>query len=319
MGVKFDYFLATGLAVGMLGISEQALAKDTLPGELLPKAKQLAPISNWVLDYAQDNCRLVRTFGSTDDRHFLAINQAWPHQGFSLTLAGSSFRRYRRGARAHMGLQSDVPMLRFDLPPMGEMDTFGPAVVLASVGVDSEGEGAHPRLRVGEFPSGSETQDEAPTLLRAGLDPAEGAKIERVIIKAHGKTTSFETGNLKSAFEALNACGADLLKDWGLDAEKHISYLPAQWLNQEEVVRRLQRRYPSAALRAGKQAIFRMRVIIDEQGAIAECEVNAATTVEKLESPACEEMLEARFSPALDKNGQPMRSFYASTISYRIN
>jgi len=140
-----------------------------------------------------------------------------------------------------------------------------------------------------------------------------------MIRRSGGKPVSFETGNLKDAFEALNTCTSDLLKDWGLDPAKHASYTPVNWTNQDEVTKKIQRLYPTAALNRGEQAIFRMLVIVDEQGTVTDCQINAATNVDALASPACQEMSDASFSPAIDENGNPMRSFYATTVSYQIS
>jgi len=65
--------------------------------------------------------------------------------------------------------------------------------------------------------------------------------------------------------------------------------------------------------------MFHMRLIVNEQGEMEECFMSAATTTEKLESPACTEFENAEFSPALDTNGEPMRSYYATRITYVIN
>lgn len=313
MVARSSFPSAAVIGLALVCAQSPALGADDYPNEIAAKAKPLSPVSNWALDYGENQCRLARIFGTDDDQHLLYIDQGWPGHSFSLSFAGSSFKRYRRDARAQIGLQSDAPMLRFRLPPVGEMGRFGPAVILASVGVSSGKDSAIPRLRVG-------TSDEpTPTsLVSAALDPSEGAKIDRIVLKRGGNAVTYETGNMRGAFEALNTCTADLLEDWGLDPEKHLSFAPAKWLNRDKVVSQIQRRYPPSALNDGEQAIFQMRAIIDETGRVESCKIFAATSADKLVSPACDAMMGARFEPAQDDEGQPMRSFYASTVSYRI-
>jgi len=150
--------VATTSAASLMVIgASPAQANDTFPRELLPKAQQLEPSSNWGLDYAQDGCRLARLFGSDNDQHLLYIEQAWPGDSFTLTMAGAAFKRFRSGGRAYLGLQNDVPMLRFELPPTGNLGQFGPAVIISSVGVNNGRNGVIPRLRVG-----SETESHDP-------------------------------------------------------------------------------------------------------------------------------------------------------------
>lgn len=63
---------------------------------------------------------------------------------------------------------------------------------------------------------------------------------------------------------------------------------------------------------------MRLRVIVNPQGRVEDCAIIKATETEKLELPACKVMEDATFEPALDAAGQPMRSFYATTITYVI-
>jgi TonB family protein len=90
-------------------------------------------------------------------------------------------------------------------------------------------------------------------------------------------------------------------------------------MNEEPVTRRIAAVYPRTALMRGEQAIVRLHVIVSETGRVEECVINGATIADNLESPACKEMEQAEFAPALDANGDPFRSFYATSIIYRIN
>jgi len=304
-----------GAALALTGAHAPVIAEDTYPDKWVSNAERLPPISNWALDYAEDNCRLARLFGTEEDQHLLFIEQAWPRNGFSLTAAGSSFRRYRRGGVAFVGLQNDVPMRRIELPPTARTDSFGPTIILNLELTPSAEESA-------PSPGASANADDDSQRAQgiAGLDTVEGTKINRVIFRRPtGKPVSFETGNLEAAFRALNACTSDLLQEWGLDPAKHQSFTRANWLNQEQIVPAILESYPSKALSRGEQAIFRMRVIIEEDGGVSDCQISAATIAEGFGSPACAEMQAARFSPALDEEGNPMRSFFATTVSYRIN
>lgn len=294
---SFPAFVAAGI---FASATQPAQADDDYPESVAEKAEQLEALTQWGLDYSENKCRLARIFGSEQDRHLLMIEQASPSDAFTLTFAGSSFRRYRRGDRVFLGLQNDNPMRRIELPPTGNLGDFGPAIIVTSIDVGPSSEGQLPNLR------------------RAGLDPLEGAKIDRIVIERSGKVLAFETGNLKEAFAALNTCTEDLLDEWGLDTAAHRSFVPVKWLNESEIVRRIVRRYPVSALNRGEQANFSMRVIVDEGGNVADCQIDAATEADRLDSPACQEMQLARFEPAIDAAGKPMRSFYATTIRYEI-
>jgi TonB family protein len=61
-----------------------------------------------------------------------------------------------------------------------------------------------------------------------------------------------------------------------------------------------------------------MRVVVSTQGTVEDCVILKATNTDRLDSPACRAMLNARFEPALDAAGQPMRSFHAESIVYQM-
>jgi hypothetical protein len=311
--------VSAATAVGALVASSAALADDEFPNELAqrPGAEQLQPLSQWNLAKGEESCRLMRLFGPDGERHFLMIEQAAPGQAFGLTLAGPSLSRFRTGSRTHIGMEGDAPMVRFDMPPMGQMDEFGSAVILPALGLSDGTEDDDTRWLGGSLNDVGEAEERQ--IGSASVDLARAAQVERIVLKRGGTIVSFETGNLSDPFEALNGCTSEMLTGWGLDPEKHRTYLPPRWINQEEIVARIEKAYPQSALVRGEQAIFRMRVIVDEQGDVAECHIDAVTSTERLESPACAEMMSARFEPALDAQGKPMRTFFSTSISYRVN
>lgn len=140
-----------------------------------------------------------------------------------------------------------------------------------------------------------------------------------VALKQGGREVRLETGPLGEAFKVLNQCTLDLLRDWGLDAERHLTMQSGpRWINQAALTRKITANYPTGALAQGEQAIMRMRVIVNEQGAVESCTILKATDTERLESPACRVMQGARFEPARDAAGQPFRSLYVTSITYRI-
>ena len=140
-----------------------------------------------------------------------------------------------------------------------------------------------------------------------------------VALKQGGREVRLETGPLGKAFDVLNQCTAGLLREWGLDPEQHLTRQNGpRWINQAALTRKITANYPTGALAQGEQAIMRMRVIVNEQGAVESCTILKATDTERLESPACRVMQGARFEPARDAAGQPFRSLYVTSITYRI-
>ncbi|MGI8942934.1 MAG: energy transducer TonB [Qipengyuania sp.] len=72
------------------------------------------------------------------------------------------------------------------------------------------------------------------------------------------------------------------------------------------------------ALREGEQGIVRVRLIVDDAGNVADCKLENATTAEALPAAACRHLNGAKFEPALDDAGNPVRSYYITKIVYRM-
>lgn len=261
-------------------------------------AIRLEPVSPWNIDFGANRCRLTRVFGTEEDRHLLMLEQAAPNSEFGLTLAGSGISRFRTAATVDLGLERDEPMVSLDQFGKGEIADLGPALIFSTISID-------PKAM-------------ADALRPVGVNLDEAAKVDRVVLRRGKAVLSFETGNMKDAIAALNNCTVDLLTQWGLDPEAHKNHVPPMWANAAAVTRRIVAVYPSSALRAGEQAIFRMRVTVETDGSVSDCLIEESTIAKKLESPACKEMRNAKFAPARDGQGQPMRSFYATTIRYVI-
>lgn len=303
--------LAISVIMGML--ATQAAAKDEYPNELAAreKAVRLEPVSRWNIDYGESRCRLARVFGEEGNRHAIFFEQGEPAKGFSLTIGGPELQPFHRAASIELGMENDEPMGQIERVARAELGEFGPALIIAG-------------KRLDDRPADDENSEQDEMAERKqrtlnGIDLAEAASIDRLVIKRGNRVLSFETGNMKAPFEALNQCTRALLEIWGLDPAQHDLYTPISWTNREAVARRISSDYPSTALRRRESGIFRLRVIVEPDGTMSECRVDNATVTESLQSPACQEMKRAEFEPALDANGDPMRSYYTTRIIYQVN
>jgi len=271
----------------------------------LAEPEVLKPSSAWNVDYAEDKCRLLRTFGEGEERHLLAFQQYWPAREAGLTIAGPAFKRFRSLARTEVRFNETQEPLK-TTPFTGTVEGFGTGVIFSTLRLD---EGEPEKNKTGETGGPGMPQ----------MDMALGKQVQFLELRQGGREVRLETGPLDAAFKVLNHCTLDLLRDWGLDAERHLTaQSKPRWINEEALVRKIAANYPSGALAQGEQAILRMRVIVSAEGTVESCTILKATKTTKLESPACEVMQRALFEPARDANGKPFRSLFATSITYRI-
>ncbi len=267
---------------------------------------EIAPAGPWNVDFAEEKCRLARLFGEGENRHLLVFQQYWPGKDAGVTVAGPAFDRFRSLQRTDVRFFEAQKPLR-TTPFKGRVEGHGSGLIYSSLAI-TDGE-----------PAAVNTVDEPVAGGIPQLDPAEGDRVQFVELTQGGRTVRLDTGRLGEAFKVLNECTLDLLRDWGLDPEKHLTAasLP-RWTNQAALTRRIVADYPVAAASQGEQAIMRMRVIVGEDGSVESCTLLKATAAERLESPACRIMRGARFEPARDANGTPFRSLYVTSITYRM-
>lgn len=280
----------------------------------------LQPSSPWNLDYGETKCRLVRSFGAEDDKHYLILDQHFPSRGAGLTAAGPEFRRFKGREETAIGF-TDTAEPRTGVPLKGNLGDVRHALIFTNVFF-----GAKPARIVvaGERSPDQGSKDPGGDDLASGipgLNTNIGGDANHLSLTQRKREVRFETGPLAPAFEALNTCTRDMVRQWGFDVEKQMTVARRPvFKNVASIAGRIQKGYPDAALRAGVSAILRMRATIDENGAVEECFLNGLTTTDKLDSTACSEIYEhAQFEPALDINGAPIRSFYTTSITYRIN
>lgn len=265
----------------------------------------LKPASAWNLDIGENRCRLNRLFGEEGNQHLLALEQYYPSEGAGVFIAGPGLKPFRSGAPTQLRLFAEQTPLTSS-PFTGTAEGFGPAVVYRSLRFD------------GETPSELPLQDlEGRGIAHLAPPPPQA----RSLTVAQGETSvTLETGPLASALAALNQCSEDLIYSWGLDLEQHrTATRRTVFLNGQNVSNAMAERFPSDLARAEGQAIVRLRVIVSAEGKVENCLLLNQTSRPKAAAPACKAMDKARFEPALDAQGQPMRSYYATTVTYETH
>ncbi len=281
-----------------------AVATTLTAAPLGAEPRVLKPYGPWNVDFGDDLCRLQRLFGSADDKQVLVFQQYWPSDRAGLTLAGSAFAKFRSLARTDVRFYEEQEPLRAT-PFTGTFGDIGEALIFPNIRLDQ--------------PEPLETREVISDKPFEQMDLELGKKARFVEVRQGGQKVRFETGALNAPFEVLNQCTLQLLRVIGLNADKHLTMQSeARWLNRDALVRRIVADYPNQAQANGEQGIMRMRVIINTDGGVENCRILKATITERLESPACKVMEHAQFAPALDAEGKPFRSLYATTITYKI-
>jgi protein TonB len=71
-------------------------------------------------------------------------------------------------------------------------------------------------------------------------------------------------------------------------------------------------------LRQGRQGMVEFRLVVDEQGQVANCHVDLDTPGPFGEATCNAISRRARFKPALDAEGRPMRALYVCSVEFKF-
>ena len=269
------------------------------PATVLPAS------SSWHLDYAEQSCRLARTFGEGEGRSVVFFTQHGPGDSFELTLAGEPLDRFSPNVAIQFGPIGGTWKIR---PFRGDVEGVGPALIYSGLDLAEEQDEEEAEEDV------AEARDSLPA-----IDIHRAKEMDYIEVNQGRRRVRFATGTLDKPFAALNACSVDLIAEWGLDADQHRSLTRiVDPTNMKLIASRVGRDYPAAALRKGEQGIIRALLIVGADGKVERCTLDNATNSETLPAPACRVLEDAVFEPALDSQGQPMRSFYITKIVYKM-
>lgn len=252
----------------------------------LPVSSPLQPVGPWKVDYAQDECRLLRTFGSSDRQVVFRLARGSGLQQFDVVIASKDIPK----------LPSKVPMtLKLagkDGPPQ-QFDGFSAQIP------------ARPERFVRWY------DGDAVSLQDFVQD--------QVVTVSAGKSYSV-TLNLvaaRPAIAALDKCHEDLLAGWGLNLAQLKAAKnpprpignPANWATTND--------YPGRFSENGIGGSVRFLVIVGADGKPTECKVALTSGVPELDKVTCQLVLRrAQFRPATNAQGEPMVGYYVNRVRW---
>jgi hypothetical protein len=254
--------------------------------------------SAWAADYGDDYCRLVRSFSDGTDEINLAIQRIQPGAETQLLFIGDAIKTFRGANEINWHfLPSDAdrktPYSRSKTGD-GQQYLRMDGVFLTPIAPPAPGAPPGPPKydRAAEQETGKSLTG---LLLTGGLT----------------KPVRIETGRLNAPMAALQTCTDDLLKTWGLDAEKHKTMsaaafpllTPQGWL-------------PNGTIPFSEFAKFagggnQVRLMLDTSGKPTACVIHSPTLEKSLNDKICALLMDkASFTPAKDAAGQAMASYW---------
>lgn len=130
---------------------------------------------------------------------------------------------------------------------------------------------------------------------------------------------NFATGPMGSVLKVLEDCTDNLAQHWGFDisTERSLTKRPdalndlTRWLIADD--------YPVRQRNDGGVAIVDFRLNVEADGHVSDCFIVGYAGEEDFARVVCDRIKErAKLSPALDKDGNPVRSFFINRVKFTL-
>jgi TonB family protein len=279
------------LALASAGTAMAASAQRDAPVEKLTRT------GKWVANYDRDSCTVVAPMGEGRDGVAVKFTRYTPGEQFTLSVVGNRFaeRDVRVEGTADFGAAPEPLKARAFAGEAGKY----PALFFDPMRID----GWHPRQFGETGPS---------------ISPEREGQVTGVTLALYGKKPlRLEFGPLAAPMTVMHQCMDALVKRWGYDpaqqamAQRHVSPAtrPQSWLALDD--------YPNKAMRKGHNGIVQFRLDVDADGKVVGCFVLARTNPDDFADLTCRAITKrAKFEPALDAQGKPMRAFWVGSINW---
>jgi TonB family protein len=289
---------------------------------------RLQPSSQWVVDYADNSCRLIRMFGTGDDETKLVLESMAPDDIGMLVVSrqlGGVFPTAQINARFVPGQdnffagtpaqteqngRAAALWSHFPLMPILKLDGLLPAQLKTA-------------MDEARSPAKSSQRPPPIDLNKRAAERAErlrfAAKVSDLEIEPRpGHAVILETGSLDAPVEVFDACIRDLMKGWGIDpAVQDKITRPAwtaklwAWFSAGD--------YPVDALRQGQESQVTFQLVVDATGKVTRCTAISPYDAPIFNVAVCNVLKQrARFTPAELSDGTKVPSYYTNTVTFRM-
>lgn len=259
------------------GVCVLAAASSIPSTAAVAQGAPLQPIKPWNLDYGETQCTAAREYGSSAEPIVFAIRPAPNGETYELLMG-----RSRRGPSFAQQLEGSVDFGR------GPINAW----LLHYAGKTS-------KIAVHQFRI-------------SATDMAQAASASSVTLRLKGGGHfSFSLANMPALLKGLEQCTQDLKRYWHM---REVDGGSVATPSKGDVRRVFTNNdYPSEAFDRDQQGGGQFLLLIDEKGKVAGCHVLQASGVPSLDAMGCQVIRErARFTPARDRAGKPIRSSYVT-------
>lgn len=278
---------------------------------------RLQPSSQWIVDYAENSCRLIRTFGEGRDKIILSFESEVPESTDMLAI-GRPLGSFAEKIQGRF-----LPVLSKIMEGRTAVSSKGgePAILYTAVRMVPEpiskrvdareelGKKA-PGTRPPAIPLAQRAEEKAARQAFAAATTEIEIDVRRPVI--------LETGSLGEPIKALDECSRESLRDWGIDPDLEdkivkpvFSVDPHGWITAGD--------YPKDMVRQGHESVVKARVLVDAQGHITKCTSMSRFQQVEFNQVVCDRFTKgAKLLPAELADGTKVPSYYNLHVIFQM-
>jgi hypothetical protein len=278
---------------------------------------RLQPSSQWIVDYADNSCRMVRSFGEGDSKVIMLLESASPGD-VDLVLTGKPLKSER-----------EEIVLKF-LPHQEPTSKGRPVTAKGQPGILFSNLELLPPDEAAKMAAARAERIAKPNVRPPATDLAD--RLERRSKEAEfaetatemelgtrpGRPVILETGELGKPMKAFDQCSRDSLRDWGVDPDLEDKIVRPVWLaNNGRWISGDD--YPAKMLDEGQQSEVKVRLLVDAAGRVTKCTSLSHFRLPEFNKLVCDKITSnAKFAPAELADGTKVPSYYTVHIVFRI-
>jgi TonB family protein len=281
----------TGATLSLFALLQPHATFAAKPVEILPH------VGKWVANFDDNACHLVGQFGTGPEAVTLQMTRFAPTDSFDLKFYGERFKSAAASVRAGVAFQPDAKIQTQQIL-LGTLDKL-PMAVFGPYRFD----GWRGRNETDVGPAISPEFEAGVT----SFDVQLGAN----------RRVRLLTGSMGRPMATMRTCMNGLVKHWGFDPEEQANLQreptplsrPETWVVSDD--------YPARELSQGRSGIVQFRLDVDASGKVERCSVLSSTRSDYFQSATCAGLTKrARFAPAINAAGKPVRSFYVNGVRW---
>ena len=280
----------------------------------------LAPATPWVIDYAENSCRLIRRFGAGKDLTIFALESEAPGAVDMMIVGNPLYTTLKEVPARFLPLQAKsmlgnpgrtaadrVPMVLWSSKVRLETDEA--ATVEEKEEADRK---AHPNVRPPGVSLAEQAQKKAARLAFAESTTAVEIDVRR------DRPVILDTGSLGAAIKIFDQCSRDSLRDWGVNPDLNDKIVREVWAPRPEAwFSALD--YPNDMFESLKESVVKARLLVDATGGVTKCTALSHFDEPEFNRITCAAFTaRGHFQPAELADGTKVPSYYVVKVVFKL-